>query len=188
MAVKLLPDLDYLRQCFAVDRVTGVLTWRVRPLSHFVNSRVCNSWNVKYSGKIAGSEMADGKIKYLGVSLAPAWFFAHRIVWKMTRESEPPPLVDHRNGKGLDNSPDNLRDSTKAQNSMNQRKRASQSDKKGITKVGNRWKAQIMAFGVWYNVGRFDSAEQAHAAYCEAATRLHGEFANFGEDRQRTSP
>jgi hypothetical protein len=33
--VKNLPSIEYLRECFEVDFETGVLRWKVRPVSHF---------------------------------------------------------------------------------------------------------------------------------------------------------
>jgi hypothetical protein len=40
-----------------------------------------------------------------------------------------------------------------------------------------KWRAQIGYQGKVTNLGSFDTPEEAHAAYCEAAHRLHGEFA-----------
>lgn len=37
-----------------------------------------------------------------------------------------------------------------------------------------------MSEGKKIHLGLFESPSEAHLAYCEAAKKLHGEFANFG--------
>lgn len=44
-----------------------------------------------------------------------------------------------------------------------------------------KWTANIHTNGKQKFLGYFETKESAHAAYCEAATRLYGEFANFGK-------
>lgn len=39
MAHKILPDREYLVQCFDYDPISGVLTWKNRPLEHFYDMR-----------------------------------------------------------------------------------------------------------------------------------------------------
>jgi len=88
--------------------------------------------------------------------------------------------VDHINGNGLDNRRENLRVANKMQNQYNSaRQHNNRLGLKGVHKNGRRYRAQIRADGVKHNLGYFDTAEEAHAAYCEAAKRLHGEFARF---------
>ena len=93
--------------------------------------------------------------------------------------------VDHINGNPLDNRRINLRVCPHAKNMLNRRMHKNNtSGFKGVTQVGpNRWAANIALEGHFYYLGVFDSPEKAHQAYCEAAAWLHGEFANFGEDR-----
>jgi hypothetical protein len=40
-----------------------------------------------------------------------------------------------------------------------------------------KWEARIMAFGQLHYLGYYEAPEEAHTAYCEAALRLHGDFA-----------
>lgn len=92
-------------------------------------------------------------------------------------------VVDHINGDKLDNRRSNLRVCYQAQNKMNCGSyRSNTSGFKGVTwdKRCGKWLAQIMVNHKNYNLGRFATPEDAHRAYCEAADRMHGEFANHG--------
>ena len=93
--------------------------------------------------------------------------------------------VDHINGNPLDNRKLNLRVCTHEENMQNRRMSASNtSGFKGVTQVGpSRWAVNIRACGKHYYLGMYNSPERAHGVYCEAAVWLHGEFANFGEER-----
>lgn len=89
---------------------------------------------------------------------------------------------DHENGVTLDNRRNNLRFATSSQNAMNRRKTsANSSGYKGVHwhKGHQKWCAQIKVNGKSIHLGYFDTPEEAHAAYCEAATRLHGDFARL---------
>lgn len=90
-------------------------------------------------------------------------------------------FVDHRNCMGLDNRRQNLRLATASQNAQNAR--LSSRNTSGFKRVSlvhgttDVWRADIRANGKHVVIGEFSSPEAAHAAYCEAAKRLHGEFA-----------
>jgi HNH endonuclease/AP2 domain len=88
--------------------------------------------------------------------------------------------VDHRDGDGLNNRRDNLRSATSSQNAQNQKAKSNnRSGLKGIWKLPDgRWKAKVVCGGISHYLGIFFTPEDAHAAYIEAAKRLHGEFAN----------
>jgi len=91
--------------------------------------------------------------------------------------------VDHKDGNGLNNTRDNLRLATMAQNCANSRKPSTNtSGLKGVCwqKQAGKWQAQIKVSGKNKYLGLFTSKEAAYAAYCDAAEKYHGEFANDG--------
>lgn len=93
--------------------------------------------------------------------------------------------IDHINGNGLDNRRGNLRLASKSQNSKNRPLYANNtSGYKGVSwaKTVKKWRAEIRVNGQGIYLGIFDTPEEAHAAYCEAAKKYHGEFANFGNE------
>lgn len=109
---------------------------------------------------------------------APAYIPMHHVILGLA----PGERGDHINGNTLDNRRANLRRATVTQNNMNRRMRkdnASGFKGVGFHKQKQRWTAEIMANGKRYKLGYFRSPEDAHAAYCEAAKRLHGEFARL---------
>jgi hypothetical protein len=94
--------------------------------------------------------------------------------------------IDHCDGDGLNNQRANLRVCTSSQNNWNQRiSKANTTGFKGVSRPArlrgmvNCHVATIQLNGKRRYLGRFPTAEQAHAAYCEAAKKLHGEFARF---------
>jgi hypothetical protein len=88
--------------------------------------------------------------------------------------------IDHIHGNKLDNRKSQLRFATNSQNNHNQGVRANNtSGFKGVTwhTLQNKWNAKIRLNNKLVHLGSFTTAEAAHQAYCEAANRMHGEFA-----------
>lgn len=90
------------------------------------------------------------------------------------------PMVDHKNGDGLDNRRENLRQSTPTLNMANRRRpRTNTSGFKGVDWIEDRkkWRARIRLNGRNRHLGYFLSAEAAADAYDAAAVAQWGEFA-----------
>ena len=113
------------------------------------------------------SERAEGK-KWLT-------HYMHRVVAGTPHDMD----TDHRDGNGLDNRRENLRNASRAQNVRNQRIRTSNtSGVKGVTwnKAKGKWVAFICVNGKKRYLGQFISLEDASSAYRAASKDLHGEF------------
>jgi hypothetical protein len=111
----------------------------------------------------------------------------HRLIMGAGRGQ----IVDHQDGNGLNNSRENLRLCTTAENIRNQKPHRTgkhSSKLKGVTPTGRgTWRAQIMANYKKKNLGVFPTPEAAALAYDEAAAELHGEFARLNFPQKRTS-
>lgn len=165
---KSLPSYEDLHAAFAYDAATGELCWRVKPRQ---NTEI---------GAEAGFVNKSGYrvVKYKGEA-----YKAHRIIWKMIFDEEPPRLLDHWNTIKSDNRLLNLRAATKAQNARNSKvAHHCKTQLKGVYKIKNREKyiATIRKNWCQHYLGVFDTAEAASAAYVAAAKTLHEEFANDG--------
>ena len=105
--------------------------------------------------------------------------YMHRLILGAAAGFE----VDHINGDTLDNRRENLRQCTTSENQMNRGKaKHNKSGYKGVCwhKQNKMWQALIRINSKTSRIGYFHSAEDAHRAYCEAAQKLHRDFANFG--------
>ena len=105
----------------------------------------------------------------------------HRVIWKMVTGVDPVGFdIDHSDGDRTNNAWHNLRLSTRRQNNGNQRLRSNNtSGLKGVSRDSftGRWVARINTGTAYRNLGRYDTPEEAHAAYLAAAEQVHGEFA-----------
>jgi hypothetical protein len=87
--------------------------------------------------------------------------------------------IDHIDCDGLNNRRGNLRIVTVWQNTQNAKvRRDSTSGLKGVTwhRRDRKWHAKIQSHGRRHHLGYYDTPDEAHAAYCAASVKLHGEF------------
>lgn len=177
-----LPDAEYLRSILLYVPATGVLFWRQRPREHFATANAWNTWNSRYADSEAGAARSDG---YQAVTIDARIYLAHRLIWKIVHGTDPVAQIDHRRLSSRDNNIDNLRAATNGQNGQNRRCASkSLTGFKGVYPVnGSRrhpYMAQVHVNGSPIYLGVYETAEEAHAAYCAAARKHFGEFFNPG--------
>lgn len=172
MAAKILPDADYLRQCFSYEPDTGVLRWNSRPQEHFTRSYEWLRWNGRYAGKPCGHASA----KYIIVTLDGLDYPAHKLIWKLVTSDEPQE-IDHRDRNKTNNRWMNLRPATHAENCRNRKRRKASNLPVGVQRNGAKFTAYIGFEGTRHYLGIFETVEEAGDAYVDAALRLHKDFA-----------
>lgn len=120
-------------------------------------------------GKVAGWRQPIG---YIMLRIEGVEFYAHRVAWAMAHGAWPQAMLDHKDRDKCNNRIDNLRE---ASYSLNNHNRAgwSKSGFKGVTKHRKSFRAQIGggASGKPVYLGTFATAEEAHAAYLQAAAQ-----------------
>lgn len=152
--------VELLRMLFSYDPVSGELRHKA-------------ARNGSPIGVIATSPQNHG---YLTVCVNGISRFAHRIVWAIVHGEllERFEQIDHINGNRRDNRIDNLRCVTPSGNSQNVHVR------NGVpiqgchyNKSRQRWQSAISTNGKRVSLGRFDSEEEARAAYLRAKAVRH---------------
>lgn len=162
-----LPAQQELREIFGYDPETGAL-W-------FLDVRVVGLRIV------ATSHAHRDGYRIVRLPGTRRWLRAHRIVWKWMTGEDPVGDVDHINGDKADNRWENLRLATRSQNMANRgspRRRRSDLPK-GVTYCPQtgRYRASLTVNYKTIRLGRHDTPEQAHAAYCTEVARRFGAFA-----------
>lgn len=165
-------DKDYLVECLAYDKTTGVFIWNKRPAHHFVSAWAMSAWNGRYAGTMAGTASDQG---YLKISLHGKQERAHRLAWIYESEGLPTGEIDHINGDRMDNRISNLRDVTRLQNTRN--KRQLDSNTSGVTGVSmnrstNRWRAYISIQGKRHHIGYYSTLDEARSARKSAEFKI----------------
>jgi hypothetical protein len=159
---------ERLRQLFWYDPIVGI----------FVR-RTAAKGPGNGIGFIPSKGNQDG---YIRLMIDGVRYQAHRLAIFYVTGVMPDPDndVDHKNGRENDNSFDNLRPATHAQNMANQGVRSSNTS--GISGVwfdkdSGKWRADIRSAGRRIHIGRFTDKDKAAEARRLAETTHYGEFA-----------
>ena len=136
--------------------------------------RITNTKNqVKINAK-AGCLHSSG---YIIIKLKNKPYKAHRLIWLWHHGEWPKQDIDHINMIRHDNRIENMREATRSQNCMNKTMYSSnKSGFKGVYQRGKKFGAEIMLNYERIKLGIFETAEEAHNAYCQAAKIYHKEF------------
>lgn len=163
---KELPPYDELKYKFDYDEDTGILYWK--------NSRFST---------LTGTPVGTIEDGYLRVRLYNKHFRVHRIIWKWYYGDLPTHLtIDHIDHNRLNNRIKNLRLATHAQQQQNRLPSSRcKSGHIGVRQYGIRWRAEIQSCGIKYQLGYFDTIEEAIVA------RKNGELKYFDQQWLRNS-
>lgn len=134
----------------------------------------------KLFSKITGKEMTSTTDEgYLRVRVAGKEYRSHRVIWEMHNGEIPEGmLIDHIDGDITNNILSNLRLCTRQQNNHNSKAHSNGAlGVKGVTKVGNKYRARIFIDGKTISLGTFLTIEEAASAYNSRAIELQKEYA-----------
>lgn len=115
---------------------------------------------------------------YISLRVDYKQYLAHRVIWLMVHGSWPPAHIDHIDGNPANNRLANLREATPLQNILNStRRKDNTSGYKGVflERRTNKWVSRVKVGSRRVHLGSFSSPEEAHLAYCEAASKYFGE-------------
>lgn len=159
--------VETVKKYLSYDPTCGTFVWLTCEGNRKNNSR---------AGMVAGSVKAKSGYNYIWIE--GRHYLAHRLAWLYVYGEWPSEHVDHKDGDKLNNRISNLRLASNSQNKSNGKLyKHSTSGFKGVSKVGKRWKAQIVHGYKLIYLGCHDTKEQAHNAYINKAKELQGEFA-----------
>jgi hypothetical protein len=167
-----LPPIDELQKLFYYDYGKDCLCWAVSRL------RSGSSRNAIVGEPVVGTLNSNG---HMQLAFNNSRYLLHRVVWAVAKSEDPYPFdIDHVNRVRTDNRIKNLRlDITGSGNGYNSvsRGRPNSTGLRGVRRTrSGRFEAIISWKGNKQYLGLYDTAEQAHAAYCEAAAFYAGEF------------
>ncbi len=181
MTKKSLPTPEQLRELLTYDPETGKLFWKERGRGWFNSDRYMNSWNARFAG--AEAFTAKTEQGYHHTNFGGICIKAHRAAWAIHHGEWPADEIDHVNNVRHDNRIANLRHASRTDNTRNRLiSVANTSGLKGASwnTESRKWVAQIAVSGKKIFLGYHETPEAAHAAYCAASIRYHGEFARHG--------
>jgi HNH endonuclease len=135
----------------------------------------------KFTRRLSGNEMGwlDPR-GYWRLQIEDVRYWAHRLAWFYVTDEWPTLDIDHINGDRSDNRWTNLRLCTMSENLCNRgAQKNNTTGLKGVSRMRSKFQASIAFNGDRRHLGTFESATEAHRAYCQEAIKLHGKFVRF---------
>ena len=153
---------DEARRLFFYHAETGLILRRVL-------------WRGRNIGEEAGCQITDSDgMTYRKISLLQTPIMGHRIAWLLHYGCWPVLQIDHRDGDGLNNRIDNLREVTNQQNAMNMRlNRTSTTGVSGVRwhKIAKKWNVRITVGQQEIYLGLYENFEDAVRVRKEAESK-----------------
>lgn len=165
-------DQEYLKECFDYDILTGICTWRNRPLEHFKNKAGYNGFNSKFPDVEVGCVMNGG---YLFIGLNGNQLL-HRMICLWMGKSITGKQIDHINGVKTDNRWVNLRVVDQTDNLKNKKLR--ESNKTGVSGVSFYENLKSKPFRVTYYENNNKRATEFFVSHLFEAACIRKSFEN----------
>ena len=150
-------SVEFLKSQLVYDPDTGLFFW----LTPGIKRRI---------GDLAGK---INKVGYVMISFQGKAFFAHRLAWMYVHGHFPPVQTDHINGVRHDNRIVNLRACTSSENHQSAARQVGVTGFRGVSKGKWGFRAEIGVGGRQYNLGNYETPEEAHGAYLRAKANMH---------------
>jgi len=157
------PSFSNVSNILRYNRKTGEFHWRV-------------SVGRAVAGRPAGFIRKDGYVK---IKINGKAHGAHQLAWLLCYGEWPKHRIDHKDNVQSHNWIDNLRYASHSQNMANRKRHINNTTGfKGVhQKPNGRYRTSVCKNNKRIWLGTFETAKEAHDAYCAAAVELHGEFA-----------
>lgn len=143
-------------------------------------------WKVRVANNIQiGNKVGSNKL-YSHTSLKGKKVYVHRIIFMMFH-GYIPLTIDFKDNNPSNTRIENLREADQSKVVSNARKRKDNtSGYKGVSWASRKekWVSRITSKQKQMHLGYFECKKKAYEAYCKAAEKYHGEFANLGWGRK----
>lgn len=130
------------------DRATGEFTWK----------------ETHRRGQIAGAVSRERGKAYRRIRLDDELIMAHALVWLVIYHEFPVFEIDHTNGNGIDNRPENLEKSNRLKNNSNTGLRSDAAQHRCVGRNGRYWQTLVKYAKREFYVSGFESGEEAAIA------------------------
>lgn len=180
METRPLPDLNYLKECFELDPASpSYLKWnKNRPEHHFKSEKIYKIWKIRYAGKNI-INLSQGRYYKIFLKSLKQGLLAHRIVYAIHNNTInfTDKVIDHIDGNGLNNKPENLRVCSQVENQLNSKLyNNSKTGHKNIQLINNKYCVCFEKNRKKIYLGVFNSLEEAVEFKNNNIQQYRGEF------------